>query len=156
MAPGIPLRQTSVTFPGDTEATPVVKFPLQEPVTVPRHITVGRVDGVAEAALAAQFSAPLTAEAIQSLPEGPSADARKAQRFTIVLDATATDGRRLRGVVQGPDTCCSTAVIASEAAVRLSTSPAKPGVLAPAQAFDPAGFLAALAPHGITWTIEPG
>jgi hypothetical protein len=47
-------------------------------------------------------------------------------------------------------------VIAVEAARRLVADGAGPGVLAPAQAYDPAGFLAFLAPRGISWTIVRG
>ena len=73
----------------------------------------------------------------------------------MTIDATGANGRKLRGVVQGPDTYGTTAVIAAESAMRLA-SPAKgkAGVLTPAQAFQPVDFLAALAPHGIQWRIE--
>src|SRR5262249_53739617 len=47
----------------------------------------------------------------------------------------------------------TTAVIAVEAAGRLVADSAKPGVLTPAQAYDPTSFLNLLAPHAITWTI---
>jgi short subunit dehydrogenase-like uncharacterized protein len=55
--------------------------------------------------------------------------------------------------VQGHDTYGLTGVIAVEAARRLVADGAQPGVLAPAQAFDPTSFLAFLASHGISWTI---
>jgi short subunit dehydrogenase-like uncharacterized protein len=70
-----------------------------------------------------------------------------------VVDALGRDGRSARGVVSGPDTYGTTAVVAVEAARRLAPDGAKPGVLAPAQAFDPTDFLNHLAPHGIRWTI---
>lgn len=57
-------------------------------------------------------------------------------------------------MVRGTDTYGSTAVIAVEAARRLAVDGAPPGVLAPAQAFDPADFLRVLAGHGII-TDEP-
>jgi hypothetical protein len=51
----------------------------------------------------------------------------------------------------------TTAAVAVEAAQRLLIQPlARYGVLAPAEAFDPKDFLNALAPHGVTWSIEPG
>lgn len=53
----------------------------------------------------------------------------------------------------GTDTYGTTAVIAVEAARRLVTDGAVSGVLTPAQAYDPAGFLDFLAPHGISWAI---
>ncbi|WP_331765800.1 hypothetical protein [Embleya sp. NBC_00896] len=55
--------------------------------------------------------------------------------------------------MRGHDTYGITAVIAVEAARRLAADGAEPGVLAPAQAYDPTSFLTFLAPHGISWTI---
>lgn len=127
---------------------------MPEVVTIPRHVRVRRVEGVTEAALGDRLNMPLTPQLIDSLPEGPDEDSRRGQRFTYVLDATAAGGRRARGVVQGPDTYGTTAVIAVEGARRLIADPAAPGVLAPAQAYDPAGFLDFLAPHGIRWSVE--
>jgi short subunit dehydrogenase-like uncharacterized protein len=74
--------------------------------------------------------------------------------LTYVLDATSSDGRRARGVVQGLDTYGTTAVIAVESACRLISDRAKPGALAPAQAQHPAAFLDLLVLHGIQWSIE--
>ncbi|GAA2143822.1 saccharopine dehydrogenase [Glycomyces algeriensis] len=151
---GMPARHTAITLPGHSEATPVMAFPVSEVVTIPRHIRLRHVEGLTEAALGDQLNAPLTPEIIESLPEGPDEDSRRAQRFTYVLDAVSTDGRRVRGIVQGPDTYGTTAVIAVESARRLIADPAKPGVLAPAQAFQPIAFLDFLIPHGIQWNVE--
>jgi short subunit dehydrogenase-like uncharacterized protein len=63
------------------------------------------------------------------------------------------DADGARAVVEGPDPYGTTAVIAVEAAVRLARDGAEPGVLAPAQAYDPATFLDALAPAGVRWTL---
>lgn len=151
--PGPPARRTAMAFPGSPEEVPVVRFALQEVVTVPRHVDVRRVEGVAEAALSARFTSAVDPALIESLPEGPAEESRREQRFTIVVDATGRDGRSARGVVSGPDTYGTTAVIAVEAAHRLATDGAEPGVLAPAEAFDPADFLNSLALHGVTWNI---
>ncbi|MEV0388673.1 saccharopine dehydrogenase NADP-binding domain-containing protein [Nonomuraea sp. NPDC050643] len=151
---GLPARKTSITLPGGAEAIPVAKFPLTEVVTIPRHVQVRHVEGLAEAALSARLSVPLDPSIIADLPEGPTEQARESQRFTYVLDAVALDGRRARGVVAGPDTYGTTATIAVESARRLVTGPAKPGVLAPAQAYDPAAFLDFLLLHDVRWTIE--
>ncbi|MGP3913886.1 hypothetical protein [Nonomuraea sp. 10N515B] len=152
--PGMPARHTAITLPGQSEATPVMAFPVSEVVTIPRHIRVRHVQGLTEAALGAQLNTPLTPEIIQSLPEGPDEDSRRTQHFTYVLDATSTDGRRARGIVRGPDTYGITAVIAVESARRLIAEPAKPGELAPAQAYHPTAFLDFLIPHGIQWIVE--
>ncbi|MGW0810334.1 saccharopine dehydrogenase family protein [Nonomuraea sp. NPDC002799] len=151
---GVPARHTSIRLPGESEATPVMAFPVSEVVTIPRHVPLRHVEGLTEAALGDQLNAPLTPEIIESLPEGPDEDSRRTQHFTYVLDATSTDGRRTRGIVQGPDTYGTTAVIAVESARRLIADPAKPGVLAPAQAFEPTAFLDFLVPYGIQWTVE--
>jgi short subunit dehydrogenase-like uncharacterized protein len=152
--PGMPARHTAIKLPGQSEATPVMAFPVPEVVTIPRHIRVRHVEGLTEAALGDRLNIPLTTEIIESLPEGPDEDSRRTQHFTYVLDATSTDGRRARGIVQGPDTYGTTAVIAVESAHRLIADPAKPGVLAPAQAYHPTAFLDFLIPHGIQWIIE--
>ncbi|GAA3032480.1 saccharopine dehydrogenase NADP-binding domain-containing protein [Streptosporangium longisporum] len=144
----------SILLPGETEATAVTGFPLPEVVTVPRHVPTGRFVGFAEAALTAALSAPVDPRIVDGLPEGPDPESRAAQRFTYVVDATGAGGRRARGVVRGFDTYGTTALIAVEAARRLVADPPKPGVLAPAQAYDPAGFLDFLASHGVHRTVE--
>ncbi|AVT29453.1 saccharopine dehydrogenase [Plantactinospora sp. BC1] len=150
---GVPPRRTSVTLPGASEPTEVTRFPLAEVVTIPRHVPVRRVESLAEAGLTAGLSAPLPPEVVDALPEGPDEEERRGQRFSYLVDAVGADGRQLRGIVRGSDTYGSTAVIAVEAARRLVADGARPGVLAPAQAFDPRDFLACLAPHGIGWRI---
>ncbi|HEY3870550.1 MAG TPA: hypothetical protein VGM10_19455 [Actinocrinis sp.] len=152
--PGVPAARDEITFPGDDEPTRVVGFPLQEVVSVPRHVRVRRVQSVAEAALAA----PITPAMIEGLPDGPPEAERQKQRFTIVIDAISMEGEVARGV----DTYGTTAVIAAEAARRLvvgvmgtaGKSIVRPGVRAPAEAFDPADFLDWLAPHGLSWSIK--
>ncbi|SEG22634.1 Uncharacterized conserved protein [Nonomuraea solani] len=151
---GLPARTTSIFTPRSAEAVPVAKFPLSEVVTIPRHVRVRHVEGLAEAALVARLSVPIDPSIIAGLPEGPDEQARTTQRFTYLIDAVALDGRRARGVVEGPDTYGITAVIAVESARRLITDPAKPGVLAPAEAYDPTAFLDSLLPHDVRWTIE--
>lgn len=150
---GIPASQAEVTVPGGTGPVPLMKFPMPDVVTIPRHIPVRRVAGLAEAALGARLSMPITAKIISSLPEGPTADGRRGQQFTYLIDAMTADGHHVRGTVQGIDTYGTTAVIASECALRLTVGQAKPGVLAPAQAYNPADFLDSLAEHGIRYTI---
>jgi short subunit dehydrogenase-like uncharacterized protein len=151
---GIPDSRATATTPGSPEPVPLMKFPMPEIVTIPRHIRVQRVTGLAEAALGDRLSTPVTAQVISSLPEGPDASSRRSQRFTYIIDAVAADGHHVRGTVQGADTYGTTAVIAAESALRLTASGTKPGVLAPAQAYDPADFLNSLAEHGIRYTIE--
>jgi hypothetical protein len=151
--PASPGRRTWLTFPGAAEATEVVEFALAEVITIPRHVTADRVEAFASAALSARLSA-LGPELLEKLAECPDTASRCDQRFTIVVDATGPGGRSARGVVQGRDTYGTTAVIAVEAARRLGSGGTRPGVLAPAQAFDPAGFLGFLAGHGVSWELS--
>jgi short subunit dehydrogenase-like uncharacterized protein len=151
----IPTPHTSMTFPGSSELVPVVKLPAQAVVTVPRHVRVRRVDGLAEADLSGHFAA-VEPDLIDNLPEGPTEDSRRDQRFTVVIDATDGNGSSARGVIVGPDEYGTTALIAVEGARRLATDSAKPGVLTPAQAFQPHDFLAFLTHHGVTWTVDSG
>lgn len=145
--------RTSITFPESSEPSPVVQFPAPEVVTIPRHVRARRVEGVTDEGLVAAFRA-VTPQLVEAMPgEGPPEERRRAARFTIVADA-AGGGRCVRGVVQGVDMYGTTAVTAIEGARRLVASGAAAGVLAPAQAYDAAGFLDFLAPHGVSWTIE--
>lgn len=151
---GIPARQAEISLPGGTGPVPLMKFPMPEVVTIPRHIPARRVTGLVEAALSAQLSMPITAELISDLPEGPAAESRHGQHFTYIIDAVTVGGHHVRGTVQGTDTYGTTAVIAAESALRLTAGQARPGVLAPAQAYDPAQFLNALAAHETRYAVE--
>lgn len=155
---GRPAGPMTITPPGSTEPVAVARFPLPGVVTVPRHVAARRVEGVLRAEVAGIFTA-ITAELVDSMPEGPDEDARRAGRWLMMAQATSADGRRARGVVHGTDVYGSTAVIAVEGARRLAAGAAKPGVLAPAQVVDPAGFLDTLAGYGVRWQVvadEPG
>jgi short subunit dehydrogenase-like uncharacterized protein len=151
--PDVPARRESVTFPGETAPVPVVKFPLPAIATIPRHVSASYVEAVARAALVEAFS-QITPELIDAVPDGPSEASRAATQWTIVAEATGAGGGRARGVVSGPDTYVATAVLAVESARQLADHHAKPGVLAPAQAFDPAGFLNFLARCGVSWSVQ--
>ncbi len=129
---GTPARHTAVTLPDAPRPTDVVKCPLSEVVTIPRHIPVGHVESHVDAVVAAQLDTPLTPGIIDSLPEGPTEEDRRTQRFTYLIDAVSRDGQSARGVVRGHDTYGITAVIAVEAARRLAadgatTRRARPG-----------------------------
>jgi short subunit dehydrogenase-like uncharacterized protein len=145
-------RRAAMTFPGDCEPSPVVRFPAPEVIGIPRHTGARWVEGVTEPALAAALAA-VTPELAERIPEGPDEERRRAARFTLVADATGRDGRRARGVVTGPDMYGTTAVIAVEAARRLAADGAPAGVLAAAQAFDARDFLDFLRPFGVRWNV---
>jgi hypothetical protein len=70
----------------------------------------------------------------------------------ICKQTSRIDVKQPSGPVEGTDTYGTTAVIAVEAARRLARS-AKSGVLAPAEAFEPADFPGLLSAYEISWTI---
>ncbi|WP_165959198.1 saccharopine dehydrogenase NADP-binding domain-containing protein [Actinomadura sp. KC345] len=142
-------RLTSLTFPG-RGPVPMSRFALPEVVSVPRHIEVQHVQGFVEADLAAQFSGAVPEEAVDAFPENPDAEARRGQRWAVLVRAGTPDGRRATAFAEGSDTYGTTAAIAAEGTLRLS---GPPGVRAPAEVLDPAAFLNALAPTGTTWKI---
>ncbi|MGW6378789.1 saccharopine dehydrogenase NADP-binding domain-containing protein [Rhodococcus sp. NPDC055112] len=142
-------RRAEMTFPGATEPTSVSKFPQPPVLTIPRHSDVSYVEGVLETAFHGQLSG-LSAEIVESLPNEPT----PGLSYDFVVDAFGADGRTVRGVVSGPDSYVDSALMAVEAAVRLADGAAEAGVLTAAEAFDAEGFLDALAPFGITWTID--
>jgi short subunit dehydrogenase-like uncharacterized protein len=152
-SPGLPARRATLTFPGEPRPAPVVRFALPGVITIPRHVPARHLEGLAKAELAALFSAATT-ELINSVPEGPTADSRRAGGWFIVAEAVGRDGRTARATVEGTDTYGSTAMIAVESARRLATDGAEPGVLAPAQAFDPITFLDFLTRRGAAWSLE--
>ncbi|MGK8521770.1 saccharopine dehydrogenase NADP-binding domain-containing protein [Nocardia asteroides] len=146
---GATARHGKMTFPGDTEPTVVAKFPQPPVLTIPRHSNVAHVEGVLATSILDALSG-FTAELIDTLPDEPSSDLR----YDVVVDTFGADGRGIRGVLSGVDSYRDSALMATETAVRLARGDAAPGALAPAEAFDAADFLDALAPFGITWRIE--
>ncbi|MCK2219985.1 saccharopine dehydrogenase NADP-binding domain-containing protein [Actinomadura sp. ATCC 31491] len=151
--PAVPGDAGTMAVPGEDGETPVTAFALPGVVTIPRHVRAGRVRSAIRADVAALFGA-LTADVVDSVPEVPDPAARLAARWLMLAEATAPDGRRARGWVSGLDAYGMTAVIAVEGARRLVADGARPGVLTPAQAFDPAAFLSHLAAaHDVTWQV---
>jgi short subunit dehydrogenase-like uncharacterized protein len=89
------------------------------------------------------------------LPEGPTEAARRAVRYTIVCETTRADGTPgPRGVLTGSDIYGITAVTTAQAVEYMAADGYdRRGGLAPSEAFDAETFLAALAPHGIAYTV---
>ena len=169
---GRPELRRTFDFGGDLGEQPMVPYPGGEVVTAPRHVNTQavrlhmtastfaphpRLTG-AVAASAAAFGAllrtplrgPLDA-VIDRLAEGPSEDARRASRFTIVAEAHGMDGSVSRATVRGNDVYGLTAVMAVEIGRRLAEGEVTArGVLAPAQAVEAEEFLDSLAEHGVT------
>lgn len=96
----------------------------------------------------------ITPELVATMPEGPTEDVRRASRWLMMALATGRDGGAAQGWVQGADVYGITAVISVEGARRLVADRAKPGVLAPAEAYDPVDFLDFLGAHGVSWKVR--
>jgi short subunit dehydrogenase-like uncharacterized protein len=176
VAPEGGTRRPPVLFPGDARPSATVRWPAGEIVTVPRHLELREIDVVMRgdalvprplAGLAPSMTPVMTAVmktplrrgldwAVGKLPPGPREEKRRRSRFAFVAEATTADGRRARGILEGRDVYGTTASIAVEAAGRLIAGEAPAGVLAPSQAFDPAGFLDALADRELSWSVKAG
>ncbi len=161
-------------FPAPIGLQRVGRYPSGEQITVPRHVEVDTVRTViglrgligAELGPAAAplmtasgfaMATPLralAAKVVERLPEGPSESDREKARYTIVCEARTPAGTRT-GVLRGSDVYGITARIIAEGATRMADPGYdRSGALAPSQAFEPAGFLAALEPYGITTEID--
>ncbi|MFC0042190.1 saccharopine dehydrogenase family protein [Actinomadura rayongensis] len=139
-----------VDLPG--ERVEVAPFPLPGVATVPRHVPAARVRAAMRADVVKLF-ASFDPGAAELAPAVLDEATRRAGRWCMLARATGS-GATATGVVTGPDPYGLTAVIAVEGALRLARGDARPGALTPAQAFEPAGFLDALVPHGVAWRVE--
>lgn len=172
--PGVPGR-AAFRFPEPVGRLTMAPYPSGEIVTVPRHVQTRKVTSLISASTFAP--PPLTGAtpmlmpllrlllhtplrgaldtAITRLPEGPPADQRRSARFTVAALAYGEDGAVGRGLVRGSDIYGLTAVIAVHGAALLAEEGyGAAGVLAPAQAYDAAGFLSALGAHGVSYEVS--
>lgn len=161
-------------FPEPIGSRPMADYPSSEVLTVPRHVRTRRVTSLLSAnVLGPAAAAPaipaitlvgsilartpalaLARAAVRRLPEGPTEEQRKQVQYTIVARAEA-GAQTQEATVTGSDVYAITGVIVAEAAVRMAEPGYdRAGVLAPAEAYDPASFLDSLAPHGTTYTVE--
>jgi short subunit dehydrogenase-like uncharacterized protein len=150
-------------FPEPYGPATVARWPGGEVLSVPRH-TGARSVAVFLAmpkAAAAVFRSPRLTALLQPVGRilvgqgtgGPSDGARGRARFLVVAEARAA-GDTVRCVVEGHDVYGVTAAACAEAAQRLAVAGEHPaGVLAPAEAFDPAGFLDSLSTY-LSWRLE--
>ena len=155
----------SFAFPAPHGASPVARWPGGEVLTVPRHTGAGSVAvwlGMPKAASAVFRNPRLTAllqrvgrVVVGARSGGPSEGTRARARFVVVAEARTSGEAAVRCVVEGHDLYGVTAAACGEAVHRLTAGgtgrPA--GALAPAEAFDPAGFLDALGGY-LSWRIE--
>jgi short subunit dehydrogenase-like uncharacterized protein len=163
--------RASFDFPEPIGRQAMARFASGEVITVPHHTRTRKVTSLATtrtfapAPLAPALPyvmpglslamrtplRPLLAKATGLLPFGPSEEARRGARFTIVAEARSATGTR-RGVVRGTDIYGSTAIALVQGA-ELTTAPDfdRSGALGPAAAFDPAAFLNHL---GVAWQLD--
>lgn len=148
-------------FPEPIGELRMLRYPAGEQITVPRHVETSRVRTLLNGMVVpprlmplAVASSPLFSVAmrtplrramgalIRRLPAAPSEADREKARFTISCEARSESDAR-RGTVRGRDVYGLTAASLAHAAT-LCADPAydRSGALAPAQAFDPATFLA--------------
>lgn len=161
-------------FPDPIGEQRMLRYPAGEQVTVPRHVETARVRTLLNGMVVppqlmplAVASSPLLGLAmrtplrkamgalIRRLPAAPSEEDRKKARFMISCEARGKSGAR-RGIVRGGDVYGLTAVSLAHGAL-LCADPGydRKGALAPAQAFDPTSFFAALADFGVSIEVEP-
>ncbi|HEV8628543.1 MAG TPA: NAD(P)H-binding protein [Acidimicrobiia bacterium] len=150
-------------FPEPYGAATVARWPGGEVLSVPRHTGARSVAvylGMPKA-MATVFRNPRLTALLQPVGRalvgkatgGPDEEARSRARFVIVVQARAGDDAT-RCVVEGHDLYGVTAAACAEAAQRTSAmGEPRSGALAPAEAFEPAGFLDTLSSY-LTWRIE--
>jgi hypothetical protein len=150
-------------FPEPSGPATVARWPGGEVLTVPRHTGARSVAvflGMPKGA-AAVFRSPRLTALLQPVGRvlvgqgtgGPSEEVRTRARFVVVAEARA-GGDAVRCVIEGHDLYGVTAAACAEAAQRLAVAGERPaGALAPAEAFDPAGFLDALGGY-LSWSVE--
>ncbi|BBF99389.1 hypothetical protein C8E95_4590 [Pseudonocardia autotrophica] len=130
-------------YPPPLGVQPVVELPFSEVVTIGHHLKVGELRSYLN-------TAPLDDLHDARTPAPPAADeeGRSAQQFVVdVVVRRGTETRRI--VATGRDIYAVTAPIVVEGAVRLIEGRHRhPGAGAPAEMFDAAGVLSALARNG--------
>lgn len=163
----------SFDFPEPIGTAAVFDYPSSEVLTVPRHVETRKVTSLLSANLLGpkpvQAALPvmttvgpilartpaigLMRAAVRRLPEGPTVEQRQSVPFTVV--AQAFEGARIQqATVSGNDVYGITGTIVAEAAIRMADPRYdRSGVLAPAEAWDPASFLDALADRGVTYEV---
>jgi short subunit dehydrogenase-like uncharacterized protein len=150
------------TFPDPYGQASVARWPGEEVLSVPRHTGASSVavflampKPVAAVFRSARLTAllrPVVRVLVGQATDGPSEAARGRARFVIVAEARA-DCAGARCIVEGRDVYGVTAAVCAEAVQRLAAADPPSGALAPAEVFDPAGFLDSLSSY-LSWRIE--
>jgi short subunit dehydrogenase-like uncharacterized protein len=150
-------------------------YPAGEHLTVPRHVDTRQVEtGLSADSVMPRFIAPLSplvtrsagiflntpirpaiARLVDRLPEGASPEDRASARFTLVCEAAGERGTR-RGRVTGRDVYGLTAALITRGArIAAGGGIGESGGLAPAEAFDPRGFLESFGRFSLEFEVDP-
>jgi short subunit dehydrogenase-like uncharacterized protein len=161
-------------FPEPIGRQRLLRFPIGEQISVPRHVPTRNVTTTLNASLISgdrltALAGPLmtagglamrtplkraAAALISRRPEGPTPDERDRSRWMIVCEAKAGDVEG-RGVIGGKDVYGFTGAAISKGAVQAARSDFKrSGALAPSQAFDPEDFLGGFERFDLRWYLE--
>lgn len=153
----------------------MMRFPSGEHLTVPRHLTVRSIETSmsADSILPTRIAGlmPMLARPaglamrtparaaisrmISLMPEGAGPEGRTSTRFAIACEVTSPTARR-RGRLTGTDVYGLTAALIVKGAIAAARGEIEPaGALAPAEAFDPAGFLSGLDRFELEWAVDP-
>lgn len=163
-------------FGGELGRQKMMRYPAGEHITVPSHLQVrtvetaltvgsfapGAVGQVALPAVSRPFSVAmrtplrnLVSRAVSAVPEGADAEGRSSARFTIACEITSAR-QTLRGTLTGTDVYGLTAALIGEGAIRAARGEVTgTGAMAPATAFEPAGFLSGFGHFDVQWKVGP-
>jgi len=143
------------SFPDTEGPTATFRCFSADVYLLPRHVSTAAFD-VGTNFAPEPGAASLTEEMVAAFPMGPDVEKRTEARFCHLAIAQTHDGQEVRAHIRGTDLYNLTAIIAVEAAVRLSSGKAPSGVLAPAEAFDARDFVESLGEQGVQWAFDDG
>ncbi|MCB0861633.1 MAG: saccharopine dehydrogenase NADP-binding domain-containing protein [Solirubrobacterales bacterium] len=162
-------------FGGRLGIQKMMHYPAAEHITVPTHLAPRTVEtgltvssfapGAAgqtllppvNRLLGLTMRTPLRkamSAAISAMPEGADQQSRSASNFTIACEVTSA-ASKMRGTLTGTDVYGLTAALIVEGAIRCAGGEVGTGALAPAGAFEPAGFLTGFERFGVKWEVGP-
>jgi short subunit dehydrogenase-like uncharacterized protein len=163
-------------FGGDLGIQKMMHYPAAEHITVPKHLPARTVEtGLTVASFApgaaGQVILPPVSRvlglamrtplrkamslAISALPEGADEESRRSSGFVIGCEVVSA-GQKVKGTLTGTDVYGLTAALITEGATRLARGDeVGTGALAPAAAFEPAGFLDGLDRFELSWKVGP-
>lgn len=105
-------------------------------VTLPDLITIWRATGIRDiAAFVHVAGAGFPQGDLAALPDGPSEQERKANRYQAVVEATDLDGRAMRSILDTVNGYTFTAIAAAEAGRRVLAGEERAGFQTPAVLF---------------------